>query len=186
MRTGKKRQVAALAVVAIVATVANMPAARAGSVTWAEYYDRSLMLDVWQSNPNNGAIVDVYPSNGTDAQKWWDTPISGGYWEEQNIISWKALDRWNDQYCVVTDWDYWGGAEQLWKEKQVASGQWQLINKQGGNGNPLWDSLATNEQAPFAGGDPNWLPRSSNAILRSEEDCGGPGQIWQDSVCFWH
>lgn len=174
-----------LATAGTVGVVCNATPAQAGAVTWANYANGNLMLDVWQSNPNNGAIIDVWPSNGSSAQKWWDTPVSGPYWEEQNVISWKALDRYNDQYCVVTDWDYWGGAQQLWKEKKVASGQWQLINEAGCNGNGYWDAATTNQNPPAAEG-PNWLPRSSNVILRTEYDCGSPGGEWQELTCFWH
>lgn len=175
-----------LAITGAVGVAGNTTAAHARPVTWANYFDRKLMLHVWRSNPNNGAIIVVWQRNGSKAQKWWETPMSGGYWEQQNVISWKALDRWNNKYCSVTDWDYWGGAQQLWKKHKVASGKYQLINKAGCNGNPAWDSATNNLYPPTAEG-PDWLPRSNNVILRTEYNCGGPPPLWwQEQGCFWH
>lgn len=114
--------------------------------------DRRYVLDVAGGSRADGANVQVYAWNGTDAQRWRVIEAEDGLYRIESIVSGKALDvsggSWADganiqQYA-------WNGTDaQLWKIVPNGDGTWTLrrngrgsvIDVAGGaatSGNNVW------------------------------------------------
>ncbi|MDC0707036.1 RICIN domain-containing protein [Stigmatella sp. ncwal1] len=92
------------------------------SITEGDYVIRSAMtnkcIDIASSNTADGAKVQQWDCNGTNAQKFHISPTSDGYWKIINVNSGKGLDIKEvstAQNAEVHQWSYVGGANQQFK-----------------------------------------------------------------------
>ena len=75
-------------------------------------------LDLPYGNTANGIDLQLYDDNGLDPQRWYVIPVGNGWYKiapKLNID--KSLDVFNfgtADGTSVDDWDYLGGANQLW------------------------------------------------------------------------
>jgi hypothetical protein len=76
-------------------------------------------LDVTQSGTVNGANVQIYYDNGTDAQKWRILDIGNSLYKLISIVSDKVLDV---NHSVTMD----GTNVQIWNDNNSAAQQWRL------------------------------------------------------------
>ncbi|NMO15193.1 beta-mannanase [Pyxidicoccus fallax] len=92
------------------------------SITEGDYVIRSAMthkcIDIASGSTADGAKVQQWDCNGTNAQKFRISPTSDGYWKIINVNSNKALDISNNstaQNAKVHQWTYVGGNNQQFK-----------------------------------------------------------------------
>ncbi|XXY21448.1 RICIN domain-containing protein [Sorangium sp. So ce216] len=92
------------------------------SVTEGDYIVRSLAtgkcLDVSSASVANGADVQEWSCNGTNAQRFHVSPVGDGYFKIVNVNSGKALDVRDASTAESTriqQWDYVGRANQQFK-----------------------------------------------------------------------
>jgi hypothetical protein len=121
-----------------------------GIVTWQAYDACSNApcslsgeyLEVYHSSTANGASADVFSWNGSNTQYWNDVPQPDKvHWVEQNYNSGLVLDA-DAPSCRLQQWQWLAGKNQQWKEIQVSSGHWKLINWAGCGGDPYRDMLS--------------------------------------------
>ncbi|MFF0866848.1 RICIN domain-containing protein [Nonomuraea sp. NPDC003560] len=185
VRTATRAAVTVVAAVATVAAVLPAAAHADGTYRWQNEYTRQY-LEVYQKSKANGGIVSVWRYNGGKNQLWKDTKTSAGYYRVRNVNSGKSMDRWNSTFtpdyngaaCPVTQWSWWGGAQQQWKGRSVYSRIYSrrfLIwyNWQGCRGDGWHDTLGVLQ--PF---------HYSNVILYSREYCT-EGRWIGKGECFW-
>ncbi|WP_223642882.1 RICIN domain-containing protein [Corallococcus sp. EGB] len=103
-------------------------AAVVSTITEGDYVIRSVRtnkcIDVASSSTADGAKVQQWDCNGTNAQKFHISPTSGGFYKIINVNSGKALDIEGvstAENAVLHQWTYVGGANQ----------QFQFINRGG-------------------------------------------------------
>ena len=91
------------------------------------------VLDISNSNTNNGANVQQWDSNGTNAQKWYITQSSDYSFTITSVLNGKALDvdGWSTNNCAnVQMWDCGSGqANQQWWITDLGNGYSSIINK---------------------------------------------------------
>ena len=91
------------------------------------------VLDVTGSNTNNGANVQQYHSNGTNAQKWYIKQNGDYSFTITSVLNGKALDvaEWSNNNCAnVQMWDCGNGqANQQWWLTDLGNGYSSIINK---------------------------------------------------------
>ncbi|RKH37174.1 RICIN domain-containing protein [Corallococcus llansteffanensis] len=92
------------------------------SITEGDYVIRSAMtnkcIDVASSSTADGAKVQEWDCNGTNAQKFHISPTSDGYFKIINVNSGKGLDIQGvstAQNALVHQWSYVGGANQQFR-----------------------------------------------------------------------
>ncbi|ADO71790.1 RICIN domain-containing protein [Stigmatella aurantiaca] len=92
------------------------------SITEGDYVIRSAMtnkcIDIASSNTADGAKVQQWDCNGTNAQKFHISPTSDGYWKIINVNSGKGLDIKEVSTAAnaeVHQWSYVGGANQQFR-----------------------------------------------------------------------
>ena len=97
-------------------------AAVVGTITEGDYVIRSAMtnkcIDIAASGTADGAKVQEWDCNGTNAQKFHISPTSGGYWKIINVNSGKGLDIADvstAQNAVLHQWSYVGGNNQQFR-----------------------------------------------------------------------
>lgn len=93
------------------------------------------VLDVADGSTANGANVQVWPSNGTAAQKFRFTCDSDGFYTITNLKSGKALDCASGSVLPGTNvqqWSSYGGDAQKWVVRVNADGSYSLICKANG------------------------------------------------------
>lgn len=91
-------------------------------ITEGDYIIRSVAtskcIDVASSSTADGAKVQEWDCNGTNAQKFHISPTSGGYFKIINVNSGKALDIKDVSTAanaLVQQWSYGGGANQQFR-----------------------------------------------------------------------
>ena len=91
------------------------------------------VLDISNSNTNNGANVQQWDSNGTNAQKWYITQNSDYSFTITSVLNGKSLDveSWSTNNCAnVQMWDCGNGqANQQWWITDLGNGYSSIINK---------------------------------------------------------
>jgi hypothetical protein len=185
MRGSRPAVRAAAAIIAATAvTTGFLPEAAYadGTYRWQNEYTRHY-LEVYKKSKANGAIVNVWSYNGGKNQLWKDTKLSNGYYRIRNVNSGRSMDRWDqnfrdNQKCPVTQWGWWGGAQQQWRVKSLWSsiyGRRFILwhNRKGCMGNSYHDTL----------GVPNPF-NASNVILYSQDYCT-EGRWIGKGECFW-
>ena len=97
-------------------------AAIVSSITEGDYVIRSAQnnkcIDIASSSTADGAKVQLWDCNGTNAQKFNLAPTSDGYWKIINVNSGKGIDIKDVSYAQnaeVHQWSYVGGANQQFK-----------------------------------------------------------------------
>ena len=92
------------------------------SVTEDDYVIRSVAtnkcIDIASSSTADGAKVQEWDCNGTDAQRFHISPTSGGYFKIINVHSGKGLDIKDvsrAENAVLQQWGYGGGANQQFR-----------------------------------------------------------------------
>ncbi|QRN95553.1 RICIN domain-containing protein [Archangium violaceum] len=97
-------------------------AAIVSSITEGDYVIRSAMtnkcVDISSSSTADGAKVQQWDCNGTNAQKFHISPTSDGYWKIINVNSNKAIDVKDvstAQNALFHQWTYVGGNNQQFK-----------------------------------------------------------------------
>ncbi|WNG47107.1 chitinase [Archangium minus] len=97
-------------------------AAVVSSITEGDYVIRSVMtnkcIDIASASTADGAKVQQYDCNNTNAQKFHISPTSDGYWKIINVNSNKALDISENstaQNAKVHQWTYVGGNNQQFR-----------------------------------------------------------------------
>ena len=91
-----------------------------------------MVLDVNGASPDNGANVQLYTYNATDAQKWHiaESEPGSGLFTIANLISGKLLDIAGAQTADGTNvlvWEANGGKNQLWRFELAESG-WRILS----------------------------------------------------------
>ena len=127
-----------------------------------------LVLDVANGSTDNSANVQVWVSNGTEAQRWKLEPYgTDGYYYVTNVKSGKVLDVYNGAVSDGSNVQQYGknaGPGQLWKPVKVADGVYELVSS-GGSGSVVLD---------LAGGT---TLRGANADVYTRN--GTAAQHWQ-------
>jgi hypothetical protein len=97
-------------------------AAIVSSITEGDYVIRSAMtgkcIDIASSSTADGAKVQQWDCNGTNAQKFRLTPTSSGYWKIANVNSGKVLDIKDGSTAANAElhqWSYVGANNQQFK-----------------------------------------------------------------------
>jgi hypothetical protein len=108
-------------------------AAVVSSITEGDYVIRSVMtgkcIDIASSSTADGAKVQQWDCNGTNAQKFHISPTSGGYWKIINVNSNKALSIVNgsaEQNAKIHQWSYVSGNDQQFKFVSRATNQFSF------------------------------------------------------------
>lgn len=102
----------------------------------AQYYivnrHSGRVLDVTSSNTNNGANVQQYHNNGTNAQRWYIKQV-GNCYTITSVLNGKALDvnSWSKDNCAnIQMWDCGGDqANQQWYLTDLGNGYSSIINR---------------------------------------------------------
>ena len=95
----------------------------------------SYVLDVSGASRNNGANVQIYSRNGTNAQKWYVHRESDGYYSLRSGASDKMLDVAGAGAAMTTNvWQYAGNgsAAQRWAITKNSDGTYTLTSKASG------------------------------------------------------
>lgn len=91
------------------------------------------VLDVSNSNTNNGANVQQYHSNGTNAQKWYITQNSDYSFTITSVLNGKSLDvsDWSKSNCAnIQMWDLGNNqSNQQWWITDLGNGYSSIISK---------------------------------------------------------
>ncbi|RYZ45207.1 MAG: chitinase, partial [Myxococcaceae bacterium] len=92
------------------------------TITEGDYVIRSVMtnkcIDVASSSTADGAKVQQWDCNGTNAQKFHVAPTTNGYFKIINVNSGKGLDVQGvstAQNAIIHQWSYVGGANQQFR-----------------------------------------------------------------------
>lgn len=143
-------------------------AAVVSSITEGEYVIRSALtgkcIDVSSSSTANGAKVQQWDCNGTNAQKFHLAPTSNGYFRIINVNSNKGLDIAGASTAPnarLQQWAYGGGANQQFKFVGRGNSQFSMHARHTDMAIDLsWESAANGTiivQYPYAGwGNQRW------------------------------
>ncbi len=112
------------------------------STSFSGYYKLTVkhsgkVLDVNQASTLDGALVQQWTDNGTNAQKWLIEGVGGGYYSLKAKCSGKALDVTGGSAAIANgaqlqQWTYSGDDNQKWKIDSVESGYYKLTAKHSG------------------------------------------------------
>ncbi len=112
------------------------------STTFSGYYKLTAkhsgkVLDVSNASTANGATVQQWTSNGTNAQKWLIENIGGGYYTLKAKCSGKVLDVSGGPSATgngvkIQQWEYVGGDNQKWRIDSVENGYYKITAKHSG------------------------------------------------------
>jgi hypothetical protein len=75
------------------------------------------LLEVTNASTSNGAIVQIWPSNNHNCQKWTITPAGNGTYKLLNVNSGKAVDVSGGSTAdgaAIIQWPYSGATNQQW------------------------------------------------------------------------
>ncbi|MCY1078437.1 glycoside hydrolase family 19 protein [Archangium lansingense] len=133
------------------------------SITEGDYVIRSAMtqkcIDISSSSTADGAKVQEWDCNGTNAQKFHISPTSDGYWKIINVNSNKGLDIKEvstAQNALVHQWTYGGGANQQFKFVARGNNQFSIHARHTDMAIDLYWGSAENGtilvQYPYTGG----------------------------------
>jgi len=133
------------------------------SISEGDYVIRSVMtnkcMDVASGSTADGAKVQQWDCNGTNAQKFHISPTSDGYWKIINVNSNKSLDIdgiSTAQNAKVLQWSYVGGGNQQFKFVSRATNQFSIQVRHTDMAIDLYWGSANNGteyvQYPFTGG----------------------------------
>ncbi len=111
-----------------------------GSINASLYYavvakHSGKALDVYGASRNNGANVQQWARNGTDAQNWRFEPTTDGHYVVRAKCSNKALDVQDVakvEGANVQQWDYGNGDNQKWRLENAGDGYYYLRAKHSG------------------------------------------------------
>ncbi len=99
------------------------------TITEGDYVIRSVMtnkcIDVASSSTADGAKVQQWDCNGTNAQKFHVAPTTNGYFKIINVNSGKGLDVQGvstAQNAIIHQWSYVGGANQQFRAVSLGNG----------------------------------------------------------------
>lgn len=138
----------------------------------------SQVLDVSNGSHASGANVQLYNSNGTEAQKWVVSYLGNGYYNISNLGSAKSLDVSNAGRSNGTNIQQYssnGTAAQQWIIRNAGNGYYYIISRNSGyyidlhNG---WTGNGTNVQlyAPNGSGAQKFRFKSVGATYVSDGD----------------
>ena len=133
------------------------------SLSEGDYVIRSAMtgkcIDVASSSTADGAKVQQWDCNGTNAQKFHISPTSDGFWKIINVNSGKGLDIKEvstAQNAEVHQWSYVGGANQQFQFIARGNNQFSFHPRHTGMAIDLYWGSANNGtiyvQYPYTGG----------------------------------
>jgi hypothetical protein len=133
------------------------------SITEGDYVIRSAMtskcVDIASGSTADGATVQQYDCNGTNAQKFHISPTTDGYWKIINVNSNKALDIKDNstaQNAYFHQWSYVGGNNQQFKFVARGNNQFSIHARHTDMVMDLyWGSAANGTQYvqyPYTGG----------------------------------
>jgi hypothetical protein len=132
------------------------------SMSEGDYVIRSAMtnkcIDVASSSTADGAKVQQWDCNGTNAQKFHISPTSDGFWKIINVNSGKGLDIAEvstAQNAILHQWSYVGGANQQFQFTARGNNQFSFHPRHTGMAIDLYWGSADNGtslvQYPFTG-----------------------------------
>ena len=124
--------------------------------------NRNFVLDVHGASRENGANVEIYPSNGGSNQQWILRHLGGDVYSITSVCSGKSIDvGWGSTNAGanILQWDYTGAPWQKWWLKPNANGSYSffrngtrlLLDACGGNAYPgcnvhQWPQIGSNAQ----------------------------------------
>ncbi|AKJ06226.1 ricin-type beta-trefoil lectin protein [Archangium gephyra] len=149
------------------------------SITAGDYVIRSAQnnkcIDIAASSTADGAKVQLWDCNGTNAQKFNLAPTSDGYWKIINVNSGKGLDIKDVSYAQnaeVHQWSYVGGANQQFKFVARGNNQFSIHARHTDMViDLLWGSSTNGTgfvQYPYTG--------TANQLFTFDKVSGGSGQ----------
>ena len=103
-----------------------------GTYEIAPNYATNMRLDVSGASKENGANVQIYKANGTNAQKWKFKHLGNDYYTIICVCSGKVLDVYgknSDPGTNVQQWTSNNGSNQIWKVKKADNGSYYLCPK---------------------------------------------------------
>jgi chitinase len=138
-------------------------AAVVSSITEGDYVIRSVMtgkcIDIASSSTADGAKVQQWDCNGTNAQKFHISPTSGGFFKIINVNSNKGLDikdASTAQNAQLHQWSYGGGNNQQFSFVARGNNQFSIHPRHTGLAIDLYWGSADNGtiyvQYPYSGG----------------------------------
>ncbi|WP_257452951.1 RICIN domain-containing protein [Archangium lipolyticum] len=153
-------------------------AAIVSSITEGDYVIRSAMtnkcVDIASSSTADGAKVQQWDCNGTNAQKFHISPTSDGYWKIINVNSNKALDIKEvstAQNALFHQWTYVGGNNQQFKFVARGNNQFSIHARHTDMAMDLYWGSANNGteyvQYPYTG--------TANQLFTFDKAGGTPG-----------
>lgn len=107
-----------------------------GLYTISSASNNSKVLDVYAGSQSNGGNIQLYSSNGTDAQKFILNKLENGYYTIINFNSGKVLEVRGASYLSgsnVQQNDYNGGLRQKWILRDSGDGYYYIISALSGN-----------------------------------------------------
>lgn len=146
----------------------NESASIVSSISEGDYVIRSVMtnkcIDISSSSTADGAKVQEWDCNGTNAQKFHISPTSDGYFKIINVNSNKGLDIKDvstAQNAQVHQWSYVGGANQQFKLVGRGNSQFSV--------HPRHTDMAL---------DLSWGSPDNGTIIVQYPYTGGANQLW--------
>ena len=103
-----------------------------GTYEIAPNYATNMRLDVSGASKDNGANVQIYKANGTNAQKWKFKHLGNDYYTITCVASGKVLDVKSGNSkpgANVQQWGSNGSNAQIWKVKKADNGSYYLCPK---------------------------------------------------------
>ncbi|WP_158602302.1 RICIN domain-containing protein [Cohnella endophytica] len=92
-------------------------------------------LDVKGQSTADGAIIQQWPYNGGNNQKWVFTQVTGGYWKIKNVNSGKYMDingASTADGAANIQWPDTGGTNQQWQLIDAGNGYYKIKNRNSG------------------------------------------------------
>ena len=124
--------------------------------------DNSMVIDLAGASTNNGANIQLYKTNGSNAQKWEVSYLSNGYYKISTLINLtKSFDVASGGISNGTNvqlYDYNASMAQQWIIKDVGNGYYNIISNANGlcldvananasNGSNIWMYNCNNSNA---------------------------------------
>ena len=101
-----------------------------GIYTLTPKHASGMRLDVNGASKDNGANVQIYQSNNTDAQKFTFKHLGNGYYSITNVVSGKVVDVAGGHSKAGTNvqqWTFGNSSAQQWKLKDAGNGYYYLL-----------------------------------------------------------